>query len=61
MLVIERYAEPLSIDKRGRPQRGQLHQAVFIDGEQVRELCHPVGSPAPWETVKAHEETRTWE
>lgn len=51
-LVIERFCEPLS-----GGTRGQLHQAVFADGEQVRELCHPVGSPAPIATVREHEET----
>lgn len=54
--TVERYAEPLSPDPKGRPQRGQLRQAAFVDGEQVPELSHKVGSPAPWQTVKAHEE-----
>jgi hypothetical protein len=49
-VVIERYAEPLSGD------RAQLHQAVFVDGQQVAELSHPVGSPAPRATVEAHAE-----
>lgn len=54
-VVVERYAEPLSYIN-GKPQRGQLYQAVFVDGEQVPELSHKLGSPAPWETVKQHEE-----
>ena len=54
--VVEYYAEPRSPDKKGKPQRGQLHVSVFMDGEQIPELSHPMGSPAPWETVKPHEE-----
>jgi hypothetical protein len=52
-LVIERYAEPLS------GARGQLHIAVYVFGERVSELCHPLGSPAPWAVVKAEERTLT--
>lgn len=51
-LVIEYTAEPLSGGKRG-----QMHVAVFVDGEQVPELCHPVGSPAPIEVVRRAEYT----
>lgn len=54
---IERYAEPLSPDKNGKPQRGQLYQTVFGAGENGADITHKVGSPAPWATVKAHEET----
>jgi hypothetical protein len=50
--VIERYAEPLA------GGRAQMHQAVFVAGEQVPELSHPVGSPAPAGVVRRHEETR---
>jgi hypothetical protein len=54
-VIIEYYAEPLSPDKKGKPQRAQLWCSVTMDGEAV-EPTHKVGSPAPWETVKAHEE-----
>jgi hypothetical protein len=47
-LIIEKTVEPLSGD------RGQLHVAYFVDGKQVPELSHPVGTPAPIETVRAH-------
>ena len=55
-LIIERFAEPLSPDRRGRPQRGQLYQTTFGAGENGADITHKVGSPAPWETVKAHAE-----
>jgi hypothetical protein len=54
-LLIERYAEPLSADKNGRPQRGQLYQTIFGEPGEP-DVTHKVGSPAPWATVKAHEE-----
>lgn len=54
-IIIERWAEPLSPDKKGRPQRGQLYQTIYGErGEPT--VTHKVGSPAPWATVKAHEE-----
>jgi hypothetical protein len=53
-IVIEYTVEPLA------GGRGQLHVAVFKDGEQVPELCHPWGSPAPIETVRRHERTVTF-
>lgn len=52
--IIERYVEPLS-----NGTRGQLHQAVFVDGEQVMELCHPLGSPAPIASVRERAEVLT--
>lgn len=55
-IIIERYAEPLSPDKHGKPQRGQLYQTVFGAGENGADITHKVGSPAPWDVVKAHEE-----
>lgn len=55
-LIIERYAEPLSLDKNGKPQRGQLYQTTFGVGEHGADVTHKVGSPAPWATVKTHEE-----
>ena len=55
-LIIERYAEPLSPDKRGRPQRGQMYETMFGVGDNGADITYKVGSPAPWATVKAHEE-----
>lgn len=55
-LIIERYAEPLSPDKNGKPQRGQPYQTTFGIGENDADVTHKVGSPAPWATVKAYEE-----
>lgn len=49
--VIERAADPLP------GGRAQLVQTVFVDGEKVPELSHPVGSPASAETVARHVET----
>jgi hypothetical protein len=54
-LIIERYAEPLSPDSKGRPQRGQLYQAVFGEAGEP-DVTYRVGSPAPWATVKAAQE-----
>jgi hypothetical protein len=50
-LVIEYTSEPLP------GKRAQLHKAVFVDGVQRPELSHPVGSPAPADTVRRHERT----
>lgn len=45
------YAEPV---KAGY---SILRRDVVIDGELVPELSHPVGSPAPTETVRRYEYT----
>jgi hypothetical protein len=55
VLIIERIADPLP------GGRAQLVQTVFVDGEQVPELSHPVGSPAPAEVVREHVETLRFE
>ena len=47
---IHRYPDPLP------GGRAIMRVDVVIDGELVNELSHLEGSPAPFATVKAHEE-----
>lgn len=45
---MEYYIEPLS------GARAQLHVDTVLDGALVPALSHPVGSPAPIDTVRPH-------